>query len=104
MKKSYFSKLWTLCAAVAVVVFMSGCERIATGEVGLREAFNKTIEPTELRPGSLNQVLVGWFRVGVPCEANRFANRKSETADSRPLHTGRLGYSSYLQPESGCCV
>jgi regulator of protease activity HflC (stomatin/prohibitin superfamily) len=84
--KSYFSKLWTLCAAVALVLVMSGCERIATGEVGLREAFNKTIEPNELRPGSLNQVLVGSVlvfpvkQIGLPIE-----NLKPQTADHSTL-------------------
>jgi len=54
MKKSM-----VVAAMLAVAVLGTGCERIATGEVGLREDFNKTIEKTELQPGSLNQTLVG---------------------------------------------
>jgi len=48
--------------AVFVLVLsalMSGCERIETGEVGLRIGFDKQIQSGELQPGSFNQVMVG---------------------------------------------
>lgn len=43
---------------LAISVF-SGCERIETGEVGLRVGFDKQVNTTELQPGSFNQTLVG---------------------------------------------
>lgn len=52
-------KKMVLIGMLGAAFLMSGCERIATGEVGLREDFNKTINRTELLPGSLNQTLVG---------------------------------------------
>lgn len=41
------------------VSVLSGCERIETGEVGLRVGFDKQVNTTELQPGSFNQTLVG---------------------------------------------
>jgi regulator of protease activity HflC (stomatin/prohibitin superfamily) len=41
------------------VAALSGCERIQTGEVGLRIGFDKQVNPTELLPGSFNQTFVG---------------------------------------------
>ena len=38
---------------------LAGCTRIETGEVGVRRTFNKTIETTELMPGTLNQTMIG---------------------------------------------
>ncbi len=32
----------------------AACTRIETGEVGVRRSFDKTIETTELQPGSIN--------------------------------------------------
>ena len=43
---------------LAALVF-AGCERIETGEVGLRVGFDKQVNTTELQPGSFNQTLVG---------------------------------------------
>jgi len=43
---------------LAVFVF-SGCERIETGEVGLRVGFDKQVNTAELQPGSFNQTLIG---------------------------------------------
>ena len=37
----------------------SACTRIETGEVGVRRSFDKTIETTELMPGSVNQTMFG---------------------------------------------
>ena len=42
-----------------LVLAVSGCTRIETGEVGLRVNFDKTTDPTERLPGSFNQTLVG---------------------------------------------
>lgn len=52
-------RITSIALAASLLVLATGCTRIATGEVGLREKFNKTIEATELEPGSLNQTLVG---------------------------------------------
>lgn len=44
---------------LTLVFTASGCQRIATGEVGLRENFGKQIETTELQAGSFNQTFIG---------------------------------------------
>jgi regulator of protease activity HflC (stomatin/prohibitin superfamily) len=44
---------------LSLVWVLSGCERIETGEVGLRVGFDKQVNTTELLPGSFNQTLVG---------------------------------------------
>jgi hypothetical protein len=51
---------------VTKVVLLAGlmattaaCTRIETGEVGVRRSFDKTIETTELMPGSINQTMFG---------------------------------------------
>ena len=50
-------------AKVAVLVGLmataSACTRIETGEVGVRRSFDKTIETTELLPGTVNQTMFG---------------------------------------------
>lgn len=46
-------------SAIAASVFMTGCTRIETGEVGLRVGFDKQVKNEELLPGSFNQTLVG---------------------------------------------
>jgi hypothetical protein len=50
-------------AKVAVLIGLmasaSACTRIETGEVGVRRSFDKTIETTELLPGSVNQTVFG---------------------------------------------
>jgi hypothetical protein len=44
---------------VGLMATASACTRIETGEVGVRRSFDKTIETTELMPGSVNQTLFG---------------------------------------------
>ena len=46
-------------STVAAAVFMTGCTRIETGEVGLRVGFDKQVKNEELMPGSFNQTLIG---------------------------------------------
>lgn len=48
-----------IIAAGLLALLASACTRIETGEVGVRRTFNKTIEQTELMPGSVNQTIVG---------------------------------------------
>lgn len=50
------SKIFVIAVAFG---FLAGCTRIETGEVGVRIAFDKTIETEERLPGSLNQTFVG---------------------------------------------
>lgn len=56
MKKLSFA---VFVLAAALVVGISGCTRIETGEVGLRVNFAKQVEGEELLEGSFNQTLVG---------------------------------------------
>lgn len=44
---------------ILALAALSGCERIQTGEVGLRVGFDKQVNTTELQPGSFNQTIVG---------------------------------------------
>lgn len=44
---------------VGLMVSAAACTRIETGEVGVRRSFDKTIETTELQPGTVNQVIFG---------------------------------------------
>lgn len=48
-----------LAAVSALAVASAACTRVETGEVGVRRAFDKTIETTELMPGSVNQTIFG---------------------------------------------
>lgn len=50
------SKLVVLALAA---VMMSGCVRVESGHTAIRRDFNKQIVPTELQPGSWNQVIIG---------------------------------------------
>lgn len=46
-----------LLLAILIMVVLSACGRIETGNVGVRTDFNKTIETTELQPGWYGAVL-----------------------------------------------
>jgi hypothetical protein len=48
-----------LAALIAASFAMAGCQRVETGEVGLRQGWDKQIQKTELLPGSFNQTFVG---------------------------------------------
>jgi regulator of protease activity HflC (stomatin/prohibitin superfamily) len=48
-----------LAAVSALAIASAACTRIETGEVGVRRSFDKTIETTELQPGTVNQVIFG---------------------------------------------
>jgi hypothetical protein len=52
-------KRFAVVGMVLAAVFMTGCTRIETGEVGLRRDINKQVSTTELLPGSWNQTIVG---------------------------------------------
>lgn len=51
-----FAKIAVL---VGLMASASACTRIETGEVGVRRSFDRTIETTELMPGSVNQTVFG---------------------------------------------
>jgi regulator of protease activity HflC (stomatin/prohibitin superfamily) len=53
VKKFFFAFM-----AVAALL-LGGCTRIETGEVGMRINFDKTINTTELQPGTWNQIIIG---------------------------------------------
>lgn len=50
-----------ICKIVILLAvgWLSGCERIETGEVGLRIGFDKQVNTTELLPGTFNQTFIG---------------------------------------------
>ena len=43
----------------AVIIAMTGCTRIPDGMIGMRTNFDKTVDDTYLRAGSMNQTIVG---------------------------------------------
>ncbi len=44
---------------ILLSLVLGACERIETGEVGLRIGFDKQVNTTELQPGSFNQTIIG---------------------------------------------
>lgn len=52
-------KIKALYVLALALSLLTGCTRIATGEVGLRVGFDNQIDLTELLPGSFNQTLIG---------------------------------------------
>lgn len=48
-----------LAVVLAAGSSLAACTRIETGEVGVRRSFDKTIETTELQPGTINQTIFG---------------------------------------------
>ena len=52
-------KRFVMLAALAFGVFLTGCTRVETGEVGVRVGFDKQVQSGELMPGSFNQTLIG---------------------------------------------
>lgn len=54
-----FMKKMAIVGMACVALITSACTRVETGEVGVRVNFDKTIDNTELLPGSLNQTMFG---------------------------------------------
>ena len=52
-------KRFAIAGLVAASILATGCTRIETGEVGLRQGFDKQVSGNELLPGSFNQTLIG---------------------------------------------
>ncbi len=76
----------SLLIVSALAVALGGCARVETGEVGLRVGFDKQVNPTELQPGSFNQVLVGdVLHFQVRSIAVSIENRTPQTADNSTM-------------------
>lgn len=84
MFKKFFTFAAVLVALAAVPI--AGCTRIETGEVGMRVNFDKTVDPTELQPGSWNQTVFGDV-VTFPVKDLTVAleNKTPLTSDNTPL-------------------
>lgn len=52
-------KLFMLVMMLVSLMFATGCERIQTGEVGIRINASKEIQGNELMPGTWNQTIIG---------------------------------------------
>ena len=53
------NRIAKLAVILAAGSSLAACTRIETGEVGVRRSFDKTIETTELQPGTINQTIFG---------------------------------------------
>ena len=53
------NRIAKIAVLAGLMAATAACTRIETGEVGVRRSFDKTIETTELQPGSINQTLFG---------------------------------------------
>jgi hypothetical protein len=53
------NRIAKIAVLAGLMATTAACTRIETGEVGVRRSFDKTIETTELQPGSINQTLWG---------------------------------------------
>ena len=73
-------------AALLAALPIAGCTRIETGEVGMRVNFDKTVDPTELQPGSWNQTVFGdVITFPVKDITVSLENRTPLTSDNTPL-------------------
>jgi hypothetical protein len=57
--KVIMNRIAKVAVLAGLMATTAACTRIETGEVGVRRAIDKTIETTELMPGSINQTLFG---------------------------------------------
>jgi regulator of protease activity HflC (stomatin/prohibitin superfamily) len=53
------NRIAKIAVLAGLMATTAACTRIETGEVGVRRSFDKTIETTELQPGSINQTIFG---------------------------------------------
>lgn len=73
--------LYKLFTIILALIFITGCTRVGTGEVGVRVDAYKQIQGTELMPGSMPQVLWG--------DVIKFPTRDIQVAlDNKPYQTG----------------
>jgi hypothetical protein len=83
-----FKQVFTFAAMLVVLAAapIAGCTRIETGEVGMRVNFDKTVDPTELQPGSWNQTVFGDV-ITFPVKDLTVAleNKTPLTSDNTPL-------------------
>lgn len=53
------NRIAKIAVLAGLMATTAACTRIETGEVGVRRSFDKTIETTELQPGTINQTIFG---------------------------------------------
>jgi hypothetical protein len=53
------NRIAKIAVLAGLMATTAACTRIETGEVGVRRSFDKTIETTELMPGTINQTIWG---------------------------------------------
>jgi hypothetical protein len=53
------NRIAKIAVLAGLMATTAACTRIETGEVGVRRSFDKTVETTELQPGSVNQTIFG---------------------------------------------
>ena len=53
------NRIAKIAVLAGLMATTAACTRIETGEVGVRRSFDKTIETTELQPGTVNQAIFG---------------------------------------------
>ena len=53
------NRIAKIAVLAGLMATTAACTRIETGEVGVRRSFDKTIETTELLPGTVNQTIFG---------------------------------------------
>jgi len=71
---------------VLMVSLVNNCQRISTGEVGLRVRFDKQVDTQELQPGTFNQTIIGSVLVfPVRDIAIPLDNMQPQTADHSTL-------------------
>ena len=75
------NRIAKISALGLLMVTTAACTRIETGEVGVRRSFDKTIETTELLPGSVNQTIFG--------DVMTFPTKdvSVDVADMTPIHS-----------------
>lgn len=75
-----------IIALIAIALSLSACQRIQTGEVGVRVDAFKQVQGVELLPGSMNQTLIGdVMTFPVKDIAINLENKTPMTADNSAL-------------------
>lgn len=89
-------------AAVAALCFaVAGCQRISTGEIGVRVDMSRQIQGAELQPGTWNQTLVGdVLTFPVKDIVVKVDNKTPLTADNTALADFDITLVYNLNPQS----
>jgi regulator of protease activity HflC (stomatin/prohibitin superfamily) len=90
-----------LALTLSCVFALSACTRVETGEIGLRRGYDKTIQKTELQPGSFNQSFVGEVLLFPVKEiALGLDNLKPQTKDKSTLDDFDLTVLYTINPQA----